>query len=142
MKLAYKEQPWKNKTFSFQDGCETHMGTHYLCTHIPQSLMKRTIYLSSRRYFWYLCYLRQSWISIGGRTYSDGNITQISWDSLKTYGNENVQPLWERWILFPCFIPIFLVCTDFKKVIKVNTWKHLKTLQCMVCSNGHRYTYY
>lgn len=88
LKLAYKEQPWKNKTFSFHDGCETHMGTHYLCTHIPQSLMKSAIYFSSRRYFWYLCYLRQSWISIGGPTYSEGNITQISQDSLKTYGNE------------------------------------------------------
>ena len=113
LKLAYKEQPCKNKTFSFHDGCETHMGTHYLCTHIPQSLMKSAIYFSSRRYFWYLCYLRQSWISIGGPTYSDGNITQISRDSLKTYGNENAQALWERWILFPCFIPIYLLYTDF-----------------------------
>lgn len=109
--LACKEQSWKNKWFSWRlwnpHGCSIP------CTYTLQSLMKSAIYLSSRRSVWYLWYLRQSGISIGGQTYWDGNLTPIRPNSLKRNENENVKTLWES--LFHCFIRILFSYIDFFK---------------------------
>lgn len=71
-------------------------GYSLLHIYISHCLMKISISLNSRTYFWYLCYLRQSWISIGSETQWDERLTQISPNLQKTYGNENVKVFWER----------------------------------------------
>lgn len=88
-------------------------GYSLLYTHIPQCLMKISLPLNSRTHAWYLCHLRQTWISIGGQTQWNGNQTQISLNLRKKYENRNVKVFWEKddriFPLCSCFVSLLQI---------------------------------